>query len=44
MPEMTAAEMGQCYPGARLIPLPDGAAEAAVIGWGHAALEAGVTA
>jgi tubulysin polyketide synthase-like protein len=29
LPEMTVGELAPCYPGARLIPLPDSAAEAA---------------
>lgn len=29
LPEMTHAELAVCYPGARLLPLPDSAAEAA---------------
>lgn len=31
LPEMAAAELAPCYPGARLLPLPDAAAEAGVI-------------
>jgi hypothetical protein len=44
LPEMTSAELGPCYPDADLIPLPDGAAEAAVILGNRAALDAGVAA
>src|SRR5215475_99331 len=28
LPEMTAVELAPCYPGARLVPLPDAAADA----------------
>jgi hypothetical protein len=31
LPEMTRGELGPCYPGARLLLLPDSAAEAATI-------------
>ena len=30
LPEMTALELAPCYPGARLMPLPDSAAEALI--------------
>jgi hypothetical protein len=36
LPEMTAAELTPCYPGARLLPLPDAAADAAGVLSQHA--------